>query len=373
MIRRILVVATLVLGTITACFAIGLFFAPDSMELLAGFVAGSLRRLQAGALAVAAILVAASFAAERTPPRTCQLARLIVGAAVGIAAVVLLTRDRLTFRRETVTFTAAGLRFAGTLYHPRAVAPPRPAILLLHGSGPVRRETYDMFARRFTALGFLVFNVDKRGVGGSSGNYYGDDLSRDVIERRAADARAALAYLVKRPDVDSARIGLFSISQGGWVVSMLAGGDTPARFAVNFSGPAVSSFEEGRWSKWTDENNDHFGMKPPPVPFEELDQRIRSVAPGHFNPRPHLAHAAIPTLWLFGEWDSSQPALASVRVLDSLTARGLPVTSRVFAHANHGLMIARGPGGKRFPDFAPGVWDSVSVWLTREVRHPGRE
>jgi dienelactone hydrolase len=80
----------------------------------------------------------------------------------------------------------------------------------------------------------------------------------------------------------------------------------------------------------------------------------------------------VPTLWLYGEWDSSQPSLASVRVLDSLGAIGVPVTARVFTHANHGLMIARGPGGRRFPNFAPGVWDSVFAWMDRQgVRRLG--
>jgi uncharacterized protein len=353
--------------------ALALFAAPDSMEMLAGFVAGSLRRLQSGCIVVAAVLLAASALLDgrRSPAR--HRVRL-AGGGIAVAAMLgLLTRDARSFSRRSVSFDANGATFAGTTYEPRTRAPRAPAILLIHGSGPVKRDAYDLFARRFAREGFVVLNVDKRGVGGSSGRYYSDDLSGHVIEDRAADAAAALRFLAGRSDVDTARIGIFTMSQGGWVASMLIDGASPARFAVNFSGPAVSSFEEGRWSDWTQENRDHFGMKPPPVPFGELDRRLQTVEPGHFNPRSYLARAVVPSLWLFGEWDSSQPAAASARILDSLAGGGRPITSRTFAQANHGLMIARGPAGRRFPDFAPGVWDSVFAWLGRERLLPGRE
>jgi hypothetical protein len=66
---------------------------------------------------------------------------------------------------------------------------------------------------------------------------------------------------------------------------------------------------------------------------------------------------------LFGDWDNSVPVEANIRVLDSLQARGSPITVRRFGEANHGLMIARGPNGRALSRFAPGVWDTVARWV----------
>jgi dienelactone hydrolase len=238
--------------------------------------------------------------------------------------------------------------------------------VVLQGSGDRPRGSHHFLARRFAERGFVVLNGDKRGVGDSEGEYYGDDLTgRPVIPIREADTRAALAHLASLGGVDTSRIGVVTISQGGWVAPALLDGSSPARFAINFSGPTVSSGEEGAWSDWTGEDEDHFGLKPPPIPFEELDRRMRSVPPSGFDPRPALRRMTYPSLWLFGQWDPSIPSRASIAVLDSLIEQGKPFTWRLFPEANHGLFIARGPNARRFARFAPGVWDSVFAWTDR--------
>jgi len=209
--------------------------------------------------------------------------------------------------------------------------------------------------------------VDKRGVGKSGGKYYGDDLGMGFIEQRTTDALSALHYLATLPDVDTSRVGVFSMSQGGWVVSQLLDGRSPARFGVVFSGVAISSAEEGRWSDWAGEDNDHFGFKPPPIPFDEIDRRMRTVPPGDFDPRTALQRMVAPSIWMFGEWDSSAQTAASMRVIDSLRAASIPIEAHVFPEANHGLGIVRGPRGKRNVDFVDGLWDAVFAWT--DQRH----
>ena len=366
--RRLLPPALLAAAALPLLAALLLAAPRDVVELLVGLAFG--RRLAVVQLALlgagAALLLAHAAAAPPAPAAGAQRrARRAMLAAAALAIVAVLARDRLGHARDTVTLVADGTPLEGTLHRPRRLDGRAPAVLLLHGSGPKPRDGYDWMARRFVERGFVVLNVDKRGVGGSGGRYTGDDLAHGIVERRAADARAALAWLAARDDVDTARVGLAAISQGGWVVPLLLGGDSPARFAVSLSGSAVSSGEEGAWSEWSGEDRDHFGYRPPPAPFEELDVRLRGVPASAFDPRPALARMRAPSLWLYGAWDGSQPTAASVRVLDSLRAAGAPVTHRVFAAANHGLMVVRGPGGTRFPDFAPGVWDTVFAWAGR--------
>src|SRR5580765_7985493 len=69
--------------------------------------------------------------------------------------------------------------------------PPFPAVVLVHGSGRVTRDQLSFLARRFLDRGIAVVAYDKRGVGGSTGEYSGvgpknsdrmfDLLSADAI------------------------------------------------------------------------------------------------------------------------------------------------------------------------------------------------
>jgi len=311
-------------------------------------------------------LLAAAYALGRTgDPFRAALAIGLSGFAIVVAALVA-WRELGAYSREIVHVPAGKNSLEGTLYVPRDSVAARSAILIVHGSGPVTRAAYHLFADRLARAGHIVLNVDKRGVGGSSGAYHGDDIGGVTsLVARSDDAIAALRFLHNDPRVDPTAIGMFGISQGAWVVPMVAQRDSSLRFAVIMSGPAVSSGEEEEFSRLTNERADHFGRKPPPLAFSEVDRRMRSVSPSGFDPRPELARLRTPTLWLFGDWDNSIPVDASVRVLDTLRSLGSPVTIRRFAEANHGLMIARGPSGRAFSRFAPGLWDTVGSWLVR--------
>jgi pimeloyl-ACP methyl ester carboxylesterase len=112
--------------------------------------------------------------------------------------------------------------------------------------------------------------------------------------------------------------------------------------------------------------NDHFGFREPAVPIPELNVRVDTVHPRGFDPRATLGTIRVPTLWIYGELDTSTPAAKSIRVLDSLSASGVPgIQHRPFSEANHIGMIVRGPNRALMPDFAPGLWDTASNWITR--------
>jgi len=363
--NRSLAIVALVLGAISILLSAYLVSPADVVEFLLPLLAASLTAVQGLLITVGLVMLALSQTLSPATSRGLRVARIALVATAVMVVGATLVRDYARYSRETVRFAGYDVNVEGTVYSPRGVTGKVPGVLILHGSGDSPRRAYHFIARRFAERGFIVLNVDKRGVGGSEGRYYGDDLGKGVIEQRARDSRPALDYLARHPDVDVSRIGVVSFSQGGWVAPLLLAGDTPARFAVNFSGPAVSSAEENVWSDWTGEDQDHFGLNPPPVPFEELYRRLADVKPGDFDPRPHLARMRAPSLWLLGEWDSSMPSQASLGILDSLRVRGLPITARMFPGANHGLMVVRGPGGSRLASFAPGTWDTAFAWIER--------
>jgi dienelactone hydrolase len=364
--RSILTIVALILAVLLVVLAAAATRPPDIAEMLSGFAFGRPLPVVAMwlALAAAALAVLALWS-NRPARRGIRVAALATSLLALVAFTASAWRYFAPASREGLRVAVAGAELEATRYEPRGRASSRPAVLILHGSGSLQRATYDFYARQFASRGFVVLNADKRGVGGSSGTYHGDDLANGVIELRTRDARIALDSLARLPGVDTARVGVVALSQGGWMVPLLLQPGSPARFGINLSGAAVSSYEENVWSKWAAEDGDHFGLRPPPEPFEVLDRKLATVKPDHFDPRPYLPTMVRPSLWLFGEWDASLPAAASMRVLDSVRSTGVNVTTRLFPGANHGLMVMRGPSGSRLANFAPGVWDSVFAWTDR--------
>ena len=123
------------------------------------------------------------------------------------------------YRTEQIIFTSAdGTKLAGTIYLPIDVSKPRPASVMIHGSGPQDRDGYAsiiaVMADELAANGRVVLAFDKRGSGASGGD--GDRATFDVL---AQDVAAAMAVLANRPEVDAAAIGLAGSSQAGWVAA----------------------------------------------------------------------------------------------------------------------------------------------------------
>jgi uncharacterized protein len=140
-------------------------------------------------------------------------------------------------RREDVTFSSGVLHLAGSLISP-ATRGKHAAIILVHGSGAEDREYMLPFARFLIRHGVAVFGYDKRGVGGSTG-----DWNTASFEDLAGDVVAAFAYLKTRNDVDPRQIGLLGVSQAGWVMPLAAVRAKDIAFLISISGAGVSPAE----------------------------------------------------------------------------------------------------------------------------------
>lgn len=120
---------------------------------------------------------------------------------------------------EVVAFeTEDGLELQAWFVPPRAPSADR-AILVLNGNAG-NRGFRGVLAARFAAEGFSTLLVDYRGYGGNPGLPSERGLARD--------ARAALRYLVSRPDVDRSRVVYFGESLGAAVAVGLAAEEPPA-------------------------------------------------------------------------------------------------------------------------------------------------
>jgi fermentation-respiration switch protein FrsA (DUF1100 family) len=111
----------------------------------------------------------------------------------------------------------------------------RAAVLVCNGNGGDRSMRADL-AAALTRLGLAVLLFDYRGYGGNPGSPTEAGL--------AADARAALAYLAGRPEVDPARVVYLGESLGAAVALRLATERPPA--ALVLRSPFASLAEVGR-------------------------------------------------------------------------------------------------------------------------------
>ncbi len=234
-----------------------------------------------------------------------------------------------------------------------------PAIVIVHGSGPLPREHLLDDTRQLAWEGLRILAYDNRGVGAWQGEYpRGGGPSFEIALRLLAqDAAAALDRLRREPEVDASRSGLFGASQAGWIIPLAAEQlESKPRFQILLSGPAVSTEVEAFYSRLTGDGTrtreviDEAEIKRPVEAFDGA---------AGYDPLPVLKSQRIPTLWLLGERDKSVPTFATVRVLDRIVTEGNEShTVIVYLGANHGLRHAT--TGDAMP-----IWRDLKAWLQR--------
>lgn len=319
--------------------------------------------------------------------------------------------QRVPLRSEAVSFQNTDAKLDGTLLVPPTQGP-HPAIVLLHGSGPLTRYSFGPYPHFFTSLGFAVLIYDKRGTGNSSGtrvdastgaamknSFYPDEL--------VGDALAAMRLLQQRKDIDPQKIGFWGSSEGGMLTTQVAARAEEVAFAINSSGfmeplwqtlryqataiprsqgAAATKIEQevafidlwlsvARTGKGWDEflraqqqltaagQSWLFESRGPFTSLEQLRWDWDRVLT--FDPLEALTKVHCPVLGVFGELDPLTPARRTAENMSRvLTAAGnQDFTFKIFPQAGHSL--AELPEKNRM---APGVFDTLRTWLHTRVQ-----
>jgi pimeloyl-ACP methyl ester carboxylesterase len=147
--------------------------------------------------------------------------------------------EEVTFRNEVENFD-----LAGTLTLPDG-AGPFPAVVMITGSGQEdRNETvfahkpFLVIADYLTRNGIAVLRYDDRGFGESKGN-----AANATSLSFADDAAAAVAYLLRRPEINPKKIGLAGHSEGGLIAPIVASKNNNIAFIVSLAGLGVSGYD----------------------------------------------------------------------------------------------------------------------------------
>jgi fermentation-respiration switch protein FrsA (DUF1100 family) len=272
-----------------------------------------------------------------------------------------------------LNFTSDGHALAGTLELP-AGAGPFSAALLLSGSGPLDRNSdcrrlrlgiSRQLAEQLGEVGVASLRYDKRGVGSSGQKWRTVGLSDNI-----ADARAALASLKARPEVDASRVFVIGHSEGALIAGALAADSPDVAGVVLLAGAARTGEETLRWQMRailpTLPQFARFVLRvtrvDPLAKQEKNLARIKatttdtakiSLAPINarwmreylaYDPRADLARITAPVLAITGDKDLQVPAedLAEIERL-----AGGPVETWAVEHVTHTLRNQPGPASLR--------------------------
>jgi uncharacterized protein len=116
-----------------------------------------------------------------------------------------------------IEFPSEGATLRGRLFVPESPGP-HPAIAMAHGTSATIPMVLDQYAMALHAAGFLVLAYDHRNFGNSGGEPR-QEINPWVQGRGFRDA---VSYLLTRPEVDAARVGLWGESYAGMEVLVAA-------------------------------------------------------------------------------------------------------------------------------------------------------
>lgn len=325
--------------------------------------------------------------------------------------------ERIALQMQDITFAGdGGTRLVGRLILPPGKAKV-PVVVLVHGSEHDSALSFDFMQRELPAEGVGAFVYDKRGTGASGGIYTQD------FNVLANDAVAAVAEARRLAGARAGRVGYRGGSQGGWVAP-LAASRTKVDFVIVGYGLAISPLEEDREAVAFDlklkgydqsvidkawELSDAIGLilsshlaegydqldaakakygKEPwykdvrgdfsylVLPMSSADIREKGKAymwntPWHYDSMAVLEKLHTPQLWELAQDDIDAPSGETLRRLASLQAKGLPITTALFPHAEHGMTeYELKPDGERVSTRYSAGYMQLTIDYAKGTLHP---
>ncbi|MEU6424826.1 prolyl oligopeptidase family serine peptidase [Microbispora sp. NPDC046973] len=264
-----------------------------------------------------------------------------------------------------VSFSGGGrLTLHGTVLSPVKAAPGRPGMVLVHGAGTgTPRAKLMGEAVEFAREGMSVLVYDKRSEGYSTFHRSYSTL--------ADDALGAVAALRSQPGVDPAKVGVWGLSEGGWVAPLAASRSRDVAFVVVVGANALTPLRQQTWAVAA-------GLRKAGVAGSLVDRAepalYRTIADGGmfpepwYDPEPTLAAVRQPVLAVWGVHDLLTPPEETPPIFARALEKGgnRHYTFRFFPGADHAAHLTPDGGVTRLPALAPGYADLVGSWV-REV------
>jgi pimeloyl-ACP methyl ester carboxylesterase len=317
------------------------------------------------------------------------------------------TADRAdVYDFRDVVFQNGDIKLAGTILSPRPQGAQRtsPAVVMVHSSGNQSRNGpvayFRLIANFFAANGITTLVYDKRGVGSSSGSW-----TTASFDDLAGDVRTAVATVRSTPGVDPDRVGLWGISQGGWVGPLAATGDSRVAFLALVSSAAttpakqemdrVAQVMKANGSPQADIDaaqkylQTFFEVVSGLRPWDALQSAMASTASERwlqYTPRPRTLQEAnwspappmldpaaifqkvrVPVLAIHGTDDLDVPASLNSALFAKLSTHSLS-RRRVFDRADHYILVGVTNPDAQYRRLSPDYLELMVDWIKRASR-----
>jgi pimeloyl-ACP methyl ester carboxylesterase len=359
-------------------------------------------------------LAGAAWAAFSAPAALAQAAPPAASAPAAAPNRPQTPKPPFPYSAEEVAFDSApGVKLAGTLTLPPGRGP-FPVAVLIVGSGPHDRDEtifghkpFLVVADDLTRRGIAVLRYDKRGVGGSSGR-----APNVTTADFALDAKAAVAFLKTRLEIDAKRIGLIGHSEGGEIAPMVAADDRSVAFVVLMAGPGVPGDQlllaqsrallqaqgapEAAIASAEQANRKIYDIVKTDVGDDEAKARIEALLTGmgmgadqaraaaaqsvlpwvrwfvRYDPRPALERLRCPVLAIDGSKDLQVPAAQNLPEIrkalkddPDATVLELPGLNHLFQTASSGTVSEYGTIEETI---APAALKAIGDWVAAHTR-----
>jgi pimeloyl-ACP methyl ester carboxylesterase len=314
---------------------------------------------------------------------------------------------------EEIAFQSGSFHLVGDLQLPdsRGV---HPVVVFVHGDGPNNRTsgvTYPPIMARMLRAGYATFAWDKPGTGESTGRIDRQHL----MEQRAQIVLDAIAVLQSRSDIDANRIGLWGISQAGYVMPLVVDRSEDVAFVIAVSCPGEPGVEQGaylltaqarcqglpaaaaeqleyhlgavEWATTYEEYVRHKTALQAYPAFTSLESQgifvgVRAETEWHvpnlageyfFDPMDIVQRTTIPVLAVFGEKDTQADPIQGRDAYRAALEQGGHTHSRVelIPGVDHNIIISetgcleerRTRSRSGWSNYAPAYLDLVEEWL----------
>ncbi|MDP1561822.1 MAG: alpha/beta fold hydrolase [Pirellulaceae bacterium] len=293
------------------------------------------------------------------------------------------TKVQSWFEEHFVEFHNHDVKLAGSLLLPNSEKPV-PAVILVHGAGPQTREQYRMLGEHFASQGIAALIYDKRGTGQSGGTYE----SRKPYENLVNDALAGVALLMQRREIAPSQIGIWGLSQGGYISAAAASRSNDIQFIVAVG----SEVADGMLFYYRDNLFRRYGL---PDTLRDVAEKAQlgvdtlffnlqdesffsTFAPRSYPPPEQYVHPAWsrvnkPVLMMWGQLDQHQPVGESILGLKNSLAKAnnQKWTMIILPKTNHDLKVSEtGELHRPSPGYPEGALKTMTDWVHRVINDP---
>ncbi|WP_051271116.1 alpha/beta hydrolase family protein [Shimazuella kribbensis] len=282
------------------------------------------------------------------------------------------------FKEIPVTFESGTGEYKeklkGTLFIPNKPGDHLGGIVLAHGSGTTKDGGGDQKNRRreaevFAKAGLVTLIYNKRTKGYDEKNRSFKWLAQDLL--------SGVKLVQSRPDVNPKKVGVWGVSEGGWVAPLAASQSDAIAFVAVTGAPGMAPVQQQAWN--IENRIHHQGVKSNSI-IESIVHKgsrvlmvtlIQAMSNSTdailYDPIPPLRKLKQPFLAIWGSKDRQVPPMESAEIMKKTLARAgnHQYTMQFIEGANHSGYMNKDDGFEYVFRLYPGYAQAMTSWIDK--------